>query len=194
MWFPAQRRDYWSWIEQKVWGVGVERLTRRECIQAFTESLVSAIEATGYKMCSEFHTTATVGRWLYWIHVERAGQLGARTRILPGPYHRNLPEDREHFDYTLDYEWVEKFKQRWSSTEDFDPESDIGNTVWSELQEFIYHFIDPELSFQGQVVDHLLNPTDSENESGDEGMGRKSRGKEDIYTQESRQGFHSVVR
>ena len=188
--------DFQVWLDQNVWVSDCEKGTRREWIPAFAEALTGWMKEMGYTMSPSWKLGhRVVAYWLYVVHcVHLSSPEDTRLSKYYKYYntHRNWPEDRDYFQITITSDTITDFLESWICVEDLDPTVPLGQKIEVELQEFLYTWIDPDLSKQGEKVGRWFGETSSESE--EDTSKAKARGVQkkdvDIYIVEARQGLH----
>ena len=121
--------------------------------------------------------------WIYRIAVEETARYNYNNPVsIPPIIHRNTQEDYDYFYHIIDDDTIEKLMDEWSDVEDLNIDSRIGARVRTEIQEFLYTFVDLESSKQGKVIARFW-----ENDGSDSDHELSSR---DNYLKDAVEGFH----
>jgi hypothetical protein len=97
----------------------------------------------------------------------------------PEPLHRNLPEDRETFDYFIDSYSFAEFLEQWSFRDEI-----IGTRFDNLILDFCYVWLDPTSGHPGTWTQNILNANNEDASDEDYTAlpdGNWSRRKHDLY-------------
>lgn len=187
----SKNSDFKLWLDSEIWLTDNHRGPRRDYITSLSEELEEWVKRYGYIMSKNWKPLV-LAQWLYGVsvmEVVRTTPGGALN--YPEPLHRNWQEDYDMFQSDLNFHEVSEFLERWNTTEDLEYDSPIGRRVHEELERLLYCYVDMDNCYRGrQLADRLLD-TDSDTDS--QGSRRRRGGtkrQEDIYIQESREGWH----
>ena len=174
--------DFNLWLDQWVWVSGNTTLQRRKYIPHFANELTVFMKRCGYTMDRRWNSGAlAVAKWMYAVHLQ---EYVFKQGYVQNPkiIHRNLEEDYSEYLHVMDFDKVSRFIEIWRLYEDFDKESPIGQKMLNEITEFLYCYIDIDMSEHGRNITELLYETDSDGEGGNR--------RDDVYITDSREGYH----
>ncbi len=156
--YPISESDFQIWLDQEGWVSDCTKETRREWIPAFAECITEWMNRLGYTMNAEWKKGhRVVAYWLYVVHCVSRSTPEDNDRRLLKYYkyyntHRNWPQDRHYFDMTVDPFEIQEFMELWKTVEDLDDTIPLGQKTLLEFQDFLYTWIDPDLSKKGDKV------------------------------------------
>jgi len=181
--------DFQLWLNQPVW-INNTKCKRREYIPYFADELTAFMKRVGYVMDPSWRSGhRIVARWMYTIHRDESRAQYNKDISYPSPLHRDWQEDYDEFQHIMDNSIISDFMEKWKLYEDFDPETRLGQRMY-EFQYLVYPYLDLENSKNGRRIAHLLEDTDSDNDSVKSGRkGGMPRGL-DIYIAEAQEGLH----
>ena len=166
-----------DWLSQPAYiGRGSNEGTTEEAIlYFFYQGLNPFIKQSGYQwFTKEDHVIAR--KFLYFCYMIQTTPAGKDLSI-PGPKHRNLPYDRETFDYLLDTFTFNDFLSNWSFCHEV-----CGTRFDHLIKEFCYSWLDVESGNPGKMTQKALEAENEEDEeeilSGPEFTNKK---KYDLY-------------
>lgn len=176
--YRADESDFKLWLAQPVWIADVKE-RRGTVLREFYTSLTGLLKKKGYTMDARWNSSVNpLTNWMYRISVEEYARYNYNKAVyIPGPSHRNTHEDYDHFNHIVDTDTICQFMKEWSFAEDFD--SRLGYRMQYELKDFVYNFLDLELSKQGRVIARFWEDSGSDSDDG-----------RDVYLRDANDGFH----
>jgi hypothetical protein len=194
------KEDRQIWLEEEIWVNGITKAARKEVLHDFAEVLCGCLERRGYKVLYEMSPYACISKWMYLIYIKTYFMPHLKFSFDP-PIHRNWKEDRYEFDHVMSGA-VDTLMEEWKEVEGFDEDTPVGRELWMGMEDFLYHLADIDNSKYSSRVESMLFGSDSDG-SDDEYRGRHSaRGRgagggrralkkaDDVYNQETAQGYH----
>lgn len=139
-------------------------------IQGFGYSWSQPENSIAQKFLRACHTIATTSAMAGNYHV-----------VAPQPMHRDLPEDRETFDFLVDIWSFVELMSDWEFRTEI-----IGTRLEYLLREFCYVWVNVESGYPGSRTEHILNAEMENGSEDDNGAtmlpdGNWSRRKHDLY-------------
>lgn len=183
--YRINNSDFNLWLQQPIWISNTVRDRRRDILLEFNDCVTQLLKNKGYVMDERWNSTTSFPllSWIYRIAVEETARYNYNNPVsIPPIIHRNTQEDYDYFYHIIDDDTIEKLMDEWSDVEDLNIDSRIGARVRTEIQEFLYTFVDLESSKQGKVIARFW-----ENDSSDSDHELSSR---DNYLKDAIEGFH----
>lgn len=182
--YRADESDFKLWLDQPVWIADVKE-RRGTVLREFHKSLTMLLKKKGYTMDARWHSSKTnpLTNWIYRLHVEEYARRNYNREVyVPEPHHRNTQEDYDHFYHIVENDVIHEFMKEWSLAEDFDSSScRVAYRMEYELNDFLYVFLDLELSKHGNVIARFWEDSGSDTDEG---------GNRDVYLRDASDGFH----
>jgi hypothetical protein len=184
--YNPSKRDFYEWLNTRTL-IGPQKVYRKDWISSFHGSITLWMASLGYKMNETWkHSPLALAKWLYCIQIiEVAQQDYMRTMYYEEPNHRDTLEDRDRYEFILDYMAVEKFLENYEQNEELCQRGKAGMRVYAELPDLLYRYIDLENSKQGHYISRILETNNSDSED-DDGGNRNT----DSYLADSADGWH----
>lgn len=179
--YRADESDFKLWLDQPVW-VADSKERRGTVMRDFHTSLTAMMKKNGYIMDGRWDSLVNpLTNWIYRLSLEEYARYNHNKDVyVPGPNHRNTQEDYDYFNHVVDNEMIRQFMQEWSFAEDFDSSSSrVAYRMEYELQDFLYNFLNLELSKHGRVIARFWEDSGSDSDDG-----------RDIYLRDASDGFH----
>lgn len=199
---PLSKEDFNLWLDEPIWGHGAEKYPRRELLWEFASDCIYELDHHKYPVFYKYRSIWPFAKWMYSVYVKKYF-IPHLHITFDWPDHRDWPEDKVHFDYVVSsqdekgFNFMERMQTKWKEVEGFDPDTDIGKSIWEDFTEFLYHIIDIDASIHAQTVEDQLFGGFRSDDSSDEGHwrgganGRRAQKRaNDIYYHELDQGFH----
>lgn len=183
--YRINNSDFNLWLQQPIWISNTVRDRRRDILLEFNDCVTQLLKNKGYVMDERWNSTTSFPllSWIYRIAVEETARYNYNNPVsIPPIIHRNTQEDYDYFYHIIDDDTIEKLMDEWSDVEDLNIDSRIGARVRTEIQEFLYTFVDLESSKQGKVIARFW-----ENDGSDSDHELSSR---DNYLKDAVEGFH----
>lgn len=182
--YCVNESDFKLWLSQPVW-VSDSKERRGGVLREFYNSITRLMKKKGYVMDSRWHSNHVnpLINWMYRISVEEYARCNYNKEVfVPEPKHRNTAEDYDYFIHIVEFETIHSFMDEWSFVEDLDVSSRLGYRIRYELQDFLYNFLDLELSKHGCVIARFWDDSGSDSDD--------IRGSRDVYLRDLNDGFH----
>jgi hypothetical protein len=173
------KRNFQLWLSQQFPVSYSDTLERRAYLPVFADALTELLKGRGYVMDSRWNSLA-VARWIYKIHCDNLIRS-------PVVIHRNMTEDKDEYADTISDELLREFLERWKHIPDFNSDTRLGRTLYDELQNFLWSYIDLDESPKGDEVAYWMEGSDTESDNG-------SGWKVDAYIQDVDAGWHKSLR
>lgn len=183
--YRINNSDFNLWLQQPIWISNTVRDRRRDILLEFNDCVTQLLKNKGYVMDERWNSTTSFPllSWIYRIAVEETARYNYNNPVsIPPIIHRNTQEDYDYFYHIIDDDTIEQLMDEWSDVEDLSIDSRIGARVRTEIQEFLYTFVDLESSKQGKVIARFW-----ENDGSDSDHELSSR---DNYLKDAIEGFH----
>ena len=184
--YKPSKRDFYLWLNSSSL-IGGQKIYRKDWISWFHGAITRWMSSLGYKMNESWkQTPILLARWLYCIQViEIARQDYMGKMYYDDPNHRDTFEDRERYDFIVNYMEIEKFLDNFETNEELCERGKSGMRVRVEFADFLYIHLDIENSKQGHYVNRIIDANLSDNE--DDEMGGRNI---DSYVVDSAEGWH----
>jgi hypothetical protein len=187
--YGANAHSFERWLKQPVW-VADHKEKRSVVIRDFHKSLTYFMKKNGYIMDSRWNNPKVnyLTNWMYRIWLEEHVRFNRNKEVyVPPPIHRNTEEDYDYFSCNIDVNMIGDFMKEWSFAEDFDSDSSrLAYRMEYELQDFLYNFVDLELSKHGRTIARIWDDSGSDS---DDNWNWNSK-HHDIYLRDASDGFH----
>ena len=144
---------YKDWLKQITYiGKGDTRGTMEEAMTDFFYNGISPwIHSFGYTWLND--KTYIAKKFLHFCYmINITGRMDNKYELrFPEPNHRNLPEDRETFDYIIDSKEFIKFLEYWNCRDEI-----IGTRFDHLILEFCYIWINVASGKPGSMTQKIL--------------------------------------
>jgi len=185
--YKATMKDFRIWLSQPIWISGNTKAFRGNVLKEFADDITGWMLHNGYTMDGRWNCGASgykeLTLWIYRIYVQEEARNEHRADVyIPDIIHRDTEEDSDQFRHVIDYDRVESFLGFWSGIEDVDPDTRVGTRIHTELQDFLYRFIDLDSSKQGKLIARSWDDSDGDSDNG----WRKG----DAYINDANEGYH----
>lgn len=180
------KKDFYGWLNTLSL-IGGQKVYRKEWISSFHTSITRWMSSLGYKMNESWkQSPVALAKWLYCIQVIEVGRRDYMGSIYyEEPNHRDTLEDRDRYEFIVDYMAVEEFLENYDKNEELCQRGKAGMRVYTELADFLYRYIDLENSKQGHYISRILEANMSDSEEDD-----SSNRITDAYLADSVEGWH----
>ena len=148
-----------DWLKQRAYvGRGHHEGTIEEAIlYFFYEGLNPFIKQSGYSWSNK-EDSVIARKFLYLCYMIHTTPHD-NDLILPEPKHRNLPYDRDTFEFTIDTFIFNDFLSEWSFCDEV-----CGTRFDHLIKEFCYIWLDVESGSPGKMTQRILDAEAEENE------------------------------
>ncbi len=153
----VQQTAFENWLEQTIYYDGIDYARRSNVILNYIRDLRTFIGSKGYTFRTDEVSMAKAWARFLFLHQTRMIRKG---QFAKNPLGR--PEDYTMFCDLFDSEDREPFEEILIRIQDFDPSTYKGCTALAAVFPFAWHYIDVNNSSATEMVDDMLEGSDSE--------------------------------
>ncbi len=155
-----QQSTFKAWLEEPIYFDGVDYAPRSNVILTYIRDLRKFISSKGYAFRMDDITMAK--GWARYLFLYQT-MPSYKGHFAKNPYGRN--EDYSMFCDLFDSEDREPFEDMLIRIEDFDPSTYKGCRALASVFPFAWYYIDVNNSSATEMVDDMLETSDSEEDS-----------------------------
>lgn len=154
-----QQSAFENWLKEHIYYDGMEYAPRSNVILTFTRDLRRFISSKGYSFRTDEVSMAKEWARFLFLHQTLSNP---KRRFAKNPFAR--PEDYTMFCDIFDSEDREPFEEMLIRNQDFDPSTFEGCKAIAAVFPFAWYYIDINNSSVTEMVDEMLEGSDSEEE------------------------------
>jgi len=155
-----QQSAFENWLAKQIYYDGIDYAPRSNVILTFIRDLRRFISSKGYSFRADEMTMAK--EWARYLFLHQT-QPSPKRYITKNPFAR--PEDYTMFCDLFDSENREPFEDMLVRNEDFDSSTFNGCKAIAAVFPFAWYYIDIDNSSATGIVDEMVEPSDSEEDT-----------------------------